>query len=118
MNKPKRYLAFLAYLLSFIGGLYVLLFHREEKLARYHAKQSLGLAAFAIGAPLVWAVVGWAVSWIPLVGPIVAASLFALVIVTYVALVALWIVGMIRALRAEMRPLPVIGEWVGRVPIR
>jgi uncharacterized membrane protein len=115
MNKPKRYLAFLAYLLSFIGGLYVLLFHREDEFARHHAKQSLGLAVVALGALVAWAVVGWVVSWIPLVGPIVAASLFALVIVTYVALVALLLVGMVRALRASVKPLPVVGDWAQRL---
>jgi len=117
MNKPKRSLAFLAYLLSFVGALYVLLFRREREFARHHAKQSLGLTIVALGVLVVWVIVSWIVSWIPLVGPIIAASLFALVIVAYVALVAFWIVGMIRALRAQRRPLPVIGEWVQRLPV-
>ncbi len=117
MNKPKRYLAFLAYLLSFVGALYVLLFNREREFARHHAKQSLGLAVVAVGVPLVWAVVSWMLSWIPLVGPVIAASLFALVIVAYVALVALWIVGMVRALRVERATLPVVGTWAQRLPI-
>lgn len=117
MNKPKRYLAFLAYLLSFIGGLYVLFFHREKEFARYHAKQSLGLAITAIGVPVVWGLIAWVVSWIPLVGPIIAASLFSLVILAYLALLVFWLVGMVYALRAARRPLPVIGEWAQRLPL-
>ena len=117
MSKPKRTLAFLAYLLSILGWLYVLLFHRKEKLAVYHARQSLMLTIAAIGGPVIWAGAGWVLSWIPLVGPLTAAALFSLVIVGYVALVGSWIVGMVYALQAKMKPVPFVGQWAERLPV-
>lgn len=117
MSDPKRHLAFLAYLLSIFGSLYVLLFHRKDGFARYHAKQSLGLTIIAVCAPAVWALIAWIAVWIPLVGPVMAAALFSLVIATYIALIVSWFIGMIYALQAEMKPLPLMGGWAQRLPI-
>ncbi len=117
MSKPKRYPAFLTYLLPILGWLYVLLFQRRDKFAVYHAKQALALTLTALGVPVAWAVVAWAMAWFPLVGPVVAAALFALVILTYVLLVVIWIIGMVYALRAKMKPIPIIGGWAERIPI-
>lgn len=115
MNEPKKTPAFLAYLLSVFGWLYVLLFRKEDKFAVYHAKQSMMLTIVAIGAPVVWGVVAWIVAWIPLAGSIIAAALFALVILTYIVLGAVWIVGMVYALQAKMKPIPMVGEWAERI---
>jgi uncharacterized membrane protein len=117
VDKPKRTVAFLAYLLSVLGWLYVLLFRRKDKLAVYHAKQSLGITVIAIGGPLIWAGAAWVLSWVPLVGPVLAAASFSLIILTYIVLVAAWIVGMIYALQAKMKPVPVVGGWAERLPI-
>lgn len=117
MSKPQRHLAFLAYLLSILGWLYVLLFHRKDEFAAYHAKQSLGLTIIAVGTPAVWAVVAWIVSWLPLAGPTIAAASFSLVIVTYVVLIVSWITGMVYALQTKMKPVPVVGGWAERIPI-
>ncbi|MCK4472196.1 MAG: hypothetical protein KAW49_10470 [Anaerolineae bacterium] len=111
MSKPKRYLAFLAYLLPIFGWLYVLLFHKKEKFAVYHAKQSMMLTITAIGAQAVWAVIAWVVSWVPFIGPVIAVALFSLVIATYMLLAVVWITGMIYALQAKARPIPVVGGW-------
>ncbi len=116
-TQPKRTLAFLAYLLSIPGWLYVLRFRREDEFATYHARQSLGLTVVAIGAPAVWAIVGWVISWVPLVGPVVAAAAFALVVLTYIALFAAWIVGMVQAFRGRAKPVPVFGGWAERLPL-
>lgn len=117
MNKPKRTFAFLAYLLSILGWLYVLLFRRKDKLAVYHARQSLGLTILAVGGPLVWAGAAWVLSWIPLVGPVLAAALFSLIILTYIVLIVAWIVGMVYALQAKVKPVPVVGGWAERLPV-
>jgi uncharacterized membrane protein len=114
VSKPKTTLAFLAYLLSVLGWLYVLLFQREDKLAVYHAKQSLGLTLAAIGAFVGWALGAWILSWIPLVGPLIAAALFAQLILVYLFLGAAWIIGMVYALQAKVKSLPLIGRWVER----
>jgi uncharacterized membrane protein len=117
VSKPKKLLAFLAYLLPIFGWLYILLFHRRDKFAVYHAKQSLGLTIVAPGALAVWAVIAWIISWLPLAGPIVAAALFSLVIATYMVLVIAWITGMVYALQAKAKPIPVVGGWAQRIPI-
>ena len=117
MAKPNIYLAFLAYLLSVLGWLYVFIFHRKDEFALYHAKQSLALTLAVIGAPVLWIVVGWIVSWIPYIGFILAVSLFALLMALYFALVFAWIVGMVNALQAKRAPIPVVGRWAERIPI-
>ena len=118
MSEPKRHLAFLAYLLPIFGWLYVLLFQRKDKFAVHHAKQSVVLTIAALGTPVVWAIAAWIVAWFPLVGSVVAASLFAVVILAYIALVAIWVTGMVYALQAKMKPLPLVGGWAERIPIR
>jgi uncharacterized membrane protein len=115
VSKSSRNLAFLAYLLSIVGWLYVLLFQKKDKFAVYHAKQSMTLTIVAVATPAVWAVVAWILTWIPLAGPLVAAALFAMVIVIYLFLAVAWIVGMVYARQAKMKPLPVIGGWGERV---
>jgi uncharacterized membrane protein len=108
--------AFLAYLLSVLGWLYVLLFQRKDKLAVYHAKQSLGLTLIAIGSVVVWFLGTWIVSWVPLVGPLLAAAAFSQVILIYLFLIVAWIMGMVYALQAKMQPLPFVGKWAERIP--
>ena len=116
MSKQKM-LAFLAYLLSILGWLYVLLFQRENKLAVYHAKQSLGLTLVAIGAFVIWLLGSWIISLIPLVGPLIAATTFSQVILAYIFLGVAWIIGMVTALQAKMQPLPLVGKWAERIPV-
>lgn len=115
MDASKRHLAFLAYLVPVFGWLYVFLFHRRDEFASYHAKQSMMLAVTAVAAPLVWALAAWILVWIPLVGPAIAAALFALVILAYLCLAALWVVGMVYAVQAKAKPLPVVGQWAERI---
>ena len=113
----QRVLAFLAYLFSALGWLYVLLFQRENKLAVYHAKQSLVLTLVAIGSFIVWLLGSWTISWVPLAGPLIAAAMFSQVILICLYLIVAWIIGMVYALQTRMRPLPLVGKWAERLPI-
>jgi len=108
--------AALAYL-PIVGWLYVILAHRQNGLAIYHLKQSIGLVLYLIVVLVTWAVVTWILAWIPY-AIVVGIALFALVIAAYLyALVALfW--GMRNALSAYQVPLPVFGERANRLPIR
>jgi uncharacterized membrane protein len=108
--------AFLAYLLSIPGWLYVLLFQRKDELAVYHAKQSLGLTLVAAGSVVIWLLGTWLLSWVPLVGPLLAAAAFSQVILVYLFLIVVWVMGMIYALQAKIRPLPLVGKWAQRFP--
>ena len=113
----EQIVAFLAYFVPVLGWLYVLLFQREEKLAVYHAKQSLVLTITAVLAPVVWAISAWVLALVPLLGPITAAALFALVILVDICLAVPWVIGMIYALQAKMRPVPVFGGWAEKIPV-
>ena len=117
MSKPNRIHAFLSYLLSILGWLYVLLFQREDKLAVYHAKQSLVLTLVAVGSLLGWAVGAWIISWIPLVGPLLAAASFSLIVLAYLFLGVAWVIGMVYALQGKMKALPLVGKWTERIPL-
>jgi uncharacterized membrane protein len=116
VSRPSRILAFLAYLLSVLGWLYVLLFRRDDKLAVYHAKQSLVLTLAVVGSVVVWLLGTWVLAWVPLVGPLLAAALFSQVILLCIFVVAVCVVGMINALQTETRPLPIVGKWAERMP--
>ena len=109
MSQSSRYLAFISYLLSLPGALFVLLARRDDLFAVYHARQSLRLAIIGIAAPLIWAVVAWILAWIPLIGGMLGVVLFALLIATYVGILISWIAGMIYSLKGQMRPLPLFG---------
>ncbi len=115
-NKTQeKFFAFLAYLLSFIGALYVLLVRRENEFAVYHARQSLGIAIIATGIFLAWAVAGWILSWIPIVGFILAIVFFSLVIAMYILLTISCIKGMLNTLRYKKQSVPVVGEYAALV---
>ena len=114
MSTSSRYLAFLSYLLSLPGALFVLLARRDDSFAIFHARQSLALAIVALITPLVWGVLAWGLAWIPLVGPMLGVILFALVIAAYVGLFFSWIAGMIYSLKGIVRPIPLIGARATR----
>ena len=114
MSQSSRYLAFISYLLSLPGALFVLLARRDDLFAVYHARQSLRLALIGIAAPIVWAVLAWVLAWIPIVGGMLGVVLFALVIATYVGIAISWIAGMIYSLKGQVRPMPLFGIRLAR----
>jgi uncharacterized membrane protein len=109
VHKSARLPAFLAYLLLIFGWLYVFLWHRDNRLAVYHAKQSIGLVVAAVGTTVGWAVIAWLISWIPF-GAILAAASFSLVIAIYGLIAIDWIIGMVYAWQAKTKPVPVLGR--------
>ena len=118
-SQPSRIPAFLAYLLLVIGWLYVLVARRDDDFARFHTRQSIMLVLAALLAFVAWAVFSWVVTWIDFVGPVLAAASFALVMSAILYLFILWIVGMVSALQARERvlPIPIVRRWLDRLPI-
>ncbi|MEO7912693.1 MAG: hypothetical protein ABIV47_23835 [Roseiflexaceae bacterium] len=114
MSQSSRYLAFISYLLSLPGALFVLLARQDDAFAVYHARQSLRLALTGIAAPLIWAVVAWILAWIPVIGGMLAIILFALVIATYAGIIISWIAGMTYSLKGQVRPIPLFGPRTKR----
>jgi uncharacterized membrane protein len=111
VSRSSRYLAFLSYLLSLPGALFVLIVRRDDPFAVFHAWQSLRLVIIAVAAPLIWAVAAWILAWIPLIGGMLGVVLFALVIATHVGILISWIAGMINSLKGKVQPLPFLGAW-------
>ena len=109
MPVASRLKAFFAYLLFALGAAVVLLVSRNDRFAAFHARQSLLLTAVALITPLAWVVIAYPISWIPLLGPPIASATFGLVIAAFLALVVAWVMGMVYALRAQERKLPLVG---------
>ena len=114
MSQSSRYLAFVSYLLSLPGALFVLLARRDDLFAVYHARQSLRLAIISIATPLIWAVVAWMLAWIPLIGGMLGVILFALLIAIYAGVLISWVAGMIYSLKGQVRPMPLFGTRTTR----
>jgi uncharacterized membrane protein len=115
VKRSSQVLAFLAYALLIFGWLLVMVVARRDRFAAYHAKQSLGLSVAAIIGPLLWLIFGWVIAWIPIVGAVVAAASFSLVIALYIAVVVAWITGLLYAVRAQLKPIPFFGDWALRM---
>jgi uncharacterized membrane protein len=116
METTNRFPAFLAYFLLIFGCLYVFIFERQDKFAVYHAKQSLLIMLTALAAPLVWLVATWLLSWLPF-GFLLGVALFSLVVATYIFLIVIWLLGMLRVSQTQAKPLPIIGAWAKWIPI-
>ena len=112
----SRVAAALAYI-PVVGWLYVFFAQRQNSLARYHLKQSIGLVLFLIAVLGVWAVVAWVLAWIPYAF-VFSVALFALVIAAYAYGVVALLLGVRNALRLRFAPLPVFGDWANRLPLQ
>jgi uncharacterized membrane protein len=112
----ERLAAFLVYPLTVVGWLYVLLFQRDNRLAVFHLKQSIGLVAFTAGVTLGWAVLAWILAWVPYLF-LLSMALFSLVIGAYIFAAVACVAGMINTWRARISPLPLFGRWADRLPL-
>ena len=96
MGLDKNIEGVLCYLLFWISGLIFLLLEREDDFIRFHAMQSfvtflsLNLVAIVVSA-------------IPIIGWVISALI-------NIAIIVLWIVGMIKAYNGEMYKFPVFGD--------
>lgn len=116
MKKRSPLASVIAYI-PVIGWLYVYLFARNDELALFHLRQSIGLAVFLVASFLAWAVVAWILAWMQYIAAL-GAALFAFVIFAFFFVVVAWIIGIINALTAKAKPLPMLGKWSAKLPIR
>ena len=110
MSKPHSSAAFVAYLLPVVGWAIVFLFYRDDEFAVYHAKQAMALTVLIIAAPVIWAVLAWALLWIPTAGPLISAASFTMVILVFLFAIPIWLIGMVNALQMKQKPLPIVGR--------
>jgi uncharacterized membrane protein len=98
-----RTVAILSYL-TIIGFIVAIVIHssKKTKLGAYHLRQMLGLVLVGL--------VGGVFAAIPILGWII----FPLV---WLALLVLWVLGLIAAAKGEIKPVPLLGEhfqkWFG-----
>jgi hypothetical protein len=116
MSGAARISAALAYI-PIIGWLYVLAFQRQNALAVFHVRQSIGLVLFLIAALVVWAVVAFVLAWIPMLSAL-GVALFTLVMAAYFYGVVALAIGILNALNGKSNPLPGFGQRADRLPIR
>lgn len=106
----------LAWLLPVLGWAWLWWRHRADERARQALREALALWLAIVGALVVWAVFAFAIAWLPFVGPLAAMASFALVIFAWTLGGVLWLVGLLRALRGDERPLPLLGRIMRRLP--
>ena len=116
MTFTNKIFAFLSYLLLIPGWLVVLVFRRKQEVELVHARQSLVINLGAFLFLVAWFVLTWLLVGIPLMGPLLAWFAFALVITVWIFLVVLWVIGMVRALRGNQKPLAIVGGWAAKLP--
>lgn len=107
----------LAWLLPVVGWAWLWWRHRADARARQALRESLALWLGVVGALVLWAVFALVVAWLPFVGPLVAMASFALVIFAWLLCVILWLTGLLRVLRGDERPLPLLGRITRRLSI-
>ena len=116
MTAINKFFAFLSYILFIPGWLIVLIFRRKHPTELHHARQSLMINLSIFGFLVIWFVLTWLLIAIPIMGPLVAWFAFALVIVIYFYLAIIWLVGLLRAIRGNQKPLAIVGGWAQKLP--
>lgn len=103
--------AFLAYLLTIVGFIIVMLTKKDNKFAMYHAKQGLVLFIAAV----VVSVLGTVLGFIGL--PFIGFGFGWIAGILNLGLFILWIIGMVNALSGQEKPLPVLGEFAKKISL-
>ena len=109
-----RFFAVLAYIVPVVGGIIGLAVDGHNPLTRNHAQQSIATVLALILSFLVWAVVGYVIGLVPILGPIVSISLFSLVVAMLIFLAVNWIINLIVALSGLERAIPIANKIVVR----
>ena len=116
MKISSKIIAFLSYLLLVPGWLLALIFFREDKHVKFHAKQSLVLNLLVFLLLVGWFFLTWLTLSISLIGPLIAWFGFAIVIAFYIFAAITWITGMFRSFQTTTKPLAIIGTWAAKLP--
>lgn len=109
-KEPKqddsKLFAFLAVLLSVVGFIIAYSMKKDNKYVMFYAKQSLVLF------------IGWIVLWI--VGMILGSIPFLGIMVHWIlslALLVLWVMGLIYSLSGEMKHIPLVGDFAKKIDL-
>jgi uncharacterized membrane protein len=96
-------LAYLTPILFGVGIVIAIIMHNSKKtaLGAFHLRQSLGLIIASIVIWMAMMVIGFI--------PVVNMLLLILVPVVWIGFFVLWVMGLISAINAQQKPLPVVG---------
>ena len=115
VEASRRIFAVLAYVVPVLGGIIGLAVDGHNPLTRNHAQQSIATVLALIMSFLLWAVIGYLIGLVPIMGPIVSISLFSLVVAMLIFLAINWIINLLLALRGRERTIPFANKIVGRL---
>ena len=110
-DKTIAMLAYLTPLLCGVGIIIAILMHNKNKtqLGAYHLRQSLGLLIVGIAVAIVFTIIGTIARFIPGIGGLLGMGVSLVNVVVGVGLFALWVIGLLSALKCEQKPVPVLG---------
>ena len=96
LNEESKKIAIISYI-TIIGLVIAFVMNNEKKLefAKYHIKQSLGLAATSLCLFLI--------GMVPILGWIIN-------ILGFFALIYMWVIGLINAINEKEKPVPILGK--------
>lgn len=97
-------LAYITPILFGVGIVIAIIMHNGKKtaLGAFHLRQSLGLLVASIVVWMGMMIIGFI--------PVLNLSLLILAPVVWIGFFVLWIMGLIAAINAQQKPLPVVGE--------
>ncbi len=103
-----RTVAILSYI-TIIGFVVAIVMHSSKKtaLGAFHLRQALGLIIAGFGISVAVMIVGFVVAFIPVVGPLLLMILWPVLMIGGLVIV---IMGLLAALKGEMKPVPLLGE--------
>jgi uncharacterized membrane protein len=109
------------YLVPVAIGLFMPVIRRRQHAVRYKSRWSgLNILLTAVVAIALiygsYLVINWlAPVFLPLGGPLLLMTGFSIVIAAAIALVLAWLIGLLNAGRAQVRPVPIYGGWGERL---
>ncbi|TAJ12325.1 hypothetical protein DMA11_13295 [Marinilabiliaceae bacterium JC017] len=102
METKGKTIALISYI-TFIGWIIALILRQNERpqseLSRYHLRQAFGIQVLAyVGS---W-VLGWIAVWF---------NFFFIVRIFGILVFVLWLIGLINAIKGEIKPIPFVGDF-------
>jgi len=103
-----RTVAILSYITIF-GFIVAIIVHSSKKtaLGSYHLRQVLGLIVAGFALSIAAMITGFVLAFIPFIGPVILMILWPVLMLGGLVIV---IMGLLAALKGEMKPVPLLGE--------
>lgn len=106
MAEDSKVWGFLGFFLLIIGFLIVYLTKKDDAYAMYYAKQGL---VFNIAFVVIW-IAGFVLAFVPVIG-------WLLYMVLLIAMLVLFIIGIIFSLSGKQKPVPIIGQLADKIKL-